>query len=171
MSDLEPVVVTGGVPVFESADWNEHVETYKALDTRIQADKWRQAAVCASLTGNWGERGEVLARFASEVFASARTIYDYAATWKAFANRERSEILSFTHHSIAARAEDPEAAIERAEIEELSTRELAQIVHAEREVENVEIARSMRVCPTCNGAGEIPDEDSSLARPLRKDCV
>ncbi len=146
MNDLPALV--GDLPVFQSEDYLEHVEMWRALEEAGDDVKWRQAAVAASLTAKWGEKAQVLSQFASEVGCSARRIYEYAATWKAFASARKSEILSFHHHTIAARAEEPEAAIERAEIEGLSTREL------ERDVSGKE-PEPMERCPTCNGRGRV----------------
>lgn len=66
-------------------------------------------------------------------------------------HRKRSQILSFKHHTIAARAEDPDQAIEEAEVEEMSTREL------DRKVSGKE-PEPMQRCPTCNGRGRVPVE-------------
>ncbi len=152
MTELERIP-DSGLPVFESDDWNEHVEVWRSLDSRIQDDKWRMAAVAASLTATWGEKGEVMARFAHEAGTSGRRVYEYAATWKAWASRERSQTLSFHHHTIAARSEDPEGAIEAAEVEELSTRQLERRIKPEEP----EATETMR-CPRCGGTGEVPVE-------------
>lgn len=155
-SDLARLPEGVDLPVFRAESWEEHVETWRALEEVAEDAKWKQAAIAASLTARWGEKGEVLSRFASEVGCSARRVYEYAATWKAFASARRSEVLSFHHHTLAARAEDPQRAIEKAEVEGLSTRELAEEIRREEEPGEVEVVQKMMVCPTCGGSGEVP---------------
>lgn len=153
----------GTLPVFRGSSWEEHVETWRALEEVTEDAKWKQAAVAASLTARWGEKGQVIARFAHEVGCSSRRVYDYAVTWKAWASRfgKRSQILSFHHHTIAARDPDPEEAIEIAEVEGLSTRELAGVVKERRtrrgSESGAEVVGTM-VCPRCGGSGEVPLE-------------
>ena len=55
----------------------------------------------------------------------------YARTYRAFEMRPRVRILGFTHHSIAARSEDPQRAIEEAADKLLSTRQMEVRVEAE----------------------------------------
>ncbi len=137
----------GGLPTFKGKDWNEHVETARALIESLDNHRWHLAAVCASVDTKYGE--ESLSQFASEIGMSTRTVYSYAQTYRGFESRKRSQILSFHHHTIAVRAEDPEKAIEEAEDEELSTRELESRISGKE-------AEPMEKCPTCNGRGRIP---------------
>jgi hypothetical protein len=146
-----------GFPTFKGQDWSEHVETARALIESLEGHRWALAAVCASVDVKYGE--ESFAQFASEIAWSTRSVYAYAQTYRAFESRNRSQILSFHHHTIAARAEDPEEAIEMAEVEELSTREL------ERRLQGRE-AEEMEKCPTCDGRGRVP---ATLVSPQTTD--
>lgn len=161
MSEIQLYEPPNGLPEFKSTDWDEHVEVWRGLDDHINEQRWRMAAVAASLTACWGERGKVLSRFAHEAGTSARRVYEYAATYRAFEVRERSQILSFHHHTLAARDEEPETVIDQAEIEELSTRDTAERVRERRQIAEGRpepVTQPMRTCPTCDGDGEIPVE-------------
>lgn len=162
MNELAEIAMPdSGLPAFTSGDWGDHVETWRSLQEVEEDAKWKQAAIAASLTARWGDRTQMFAQFASEVGCSARRVYEYAATYRAFKARERSRILSFHHHTIAARDPDPEHAIDEAEIEELSTREMAPKVS-----ERIRASRGdgdsepgMKTCPTCDGKGKVEVEE------------
>ncbi|MCL6437233.1 MAG: hypothetical protein K6T51_01370 [Rubrobacteraceae bacterium] len=144
----------GALPVFRGESWEEHVSAWLEVEESMQNHLWALAAIAASVTTRYGEKA--IPKFASEVGYSTRRIYELASTYRAWQYRERSQGLSFQHHAVAARAEDPEAAIERAEVEGLSTRELAAEVRREKE-EGAEVVEMMP-CPTCGGTGEVPKE-------------
>lgn len=149
MSETLPAL-SGGLPTFQGDTWEDHVSAWAQVEDEMQDRLWMLAAVAASVTTVYGDQS--IGAFASEVGCSARRIYDYAATYKAWQSRARSQILSFKHHTIAARAEDPDQAIEEAEVEEMSTREL------DRKVSGKE-PEPMQRCPTCGGRGRIPLEN------------
>ena len=115
-------------PVFRGESYEEHVSTWLEVDRSVQGHYWMLGAVAASLKEKYGE--DAFAKFASEVGSSRRRVYEYAETYEAYNDEkcERSHILSFHHHTVAARSEDPAQALETAEREELSTRELEQLV-------------------------------------------
>ncbi len=71
------------------------------------------------------------ATFAADVGVSARTVRDYARTYRVFETGTRVPILSYTHHRVAARSEDPQRAIEEAADKLLSTRQMEVRVEAE----------------------------------------
>ena len=148
MSETLPAP-TSDLPVFQGETWEEHVSAWAQVEDEMQDRLWMLAAVAASVTTVYGDQS--IGSFAAEVGCSARRVYDYAATYKAWQSRQRSQSLSFHHHTIAARAEEPEKVIEEAEIEEMSTREL------ERKVSGKE-SEPMERCPTCNGRGRVPVE-------------
>jgi hypothetical protein len=148
------------LPVFESEDWQEHVEAWRAEEDKQLKSKWEQAAIAANLTAVWGERTAVIERFAHEAKCSARRVYEYAYTYRAFQSRERSQILTFSHHTKAARSADPQRAIDTAEVQEFSTRELdthidTQIGRVDRETGEVVTRQGhYERCPNC-GQGQI----------------
>ncbi len=71
------------------------------------------------------------ATFAADVGVSSRTVRDYARAYRAFETGTRVPILSYTHHRIAARSEDPQRAIEEAADKLLSTRQMEVRIEAE----------------------------------------
>lgn len=143
MSDLLPHdeveagsgVYPSGLPVFKGEAWEDHVNAWMLVSEQIEDYRWQLAAIAASLHKRYGEN--VAGKFASEVGVSAETIRRYARAYRAFSkenneNAQRSPILTLTHHAIAARFNDPQKAIEEAEDEQLSTRQME--VRAEAEV-------------------------------------
>ena len=110
------------LPVFAGDSWDEAVTTWQALEDSAQAHLWHMGAIADSITARYGEAD--VKRFAYEVRRSTRRIYQLATTYRAFKDKKRSEILTFTHHQIAAEHERPEEMITLAEVEELSTRQL-----------------------------------------------
>lgn len=113
-------------PVFRGESYEEHVSTWLDIDRSVQGHYWMLGAVAASLVKKYGE--DVAGKFASDVNSSRTRIWEYAATYKAWENYDRSEFLSFKHHTLAARSQHPQKALEVAEEEELSTRELEEFV-------------------------------------------
>lgn len=124
-----------GLPVFKGEAWEDHVNAWMLVSEQIENYRWQLAAIAASLHKRYGEN--VAGKFASEVGVSAETVRRYARAYRAFSkenneNAQRSPILTLTHHAIAARFADPQKAIEEAEDEQLSTRQME--VRAEAEV-------------------------------------
>lgn len=111
-----------GLPVFLGKTYEEHVDAFQGIDRSLDARLWALAAVAASLKTRYND--QTVQKFAHEVRHSAVYVYELAATYRKFENSTRVEILSFTHHRIAARAKDPQKAINAANDEEMSTREL-----------------------------------------------
>src|SRR5215204_3838379 len=138
---------TGELPTFTAEDWESHVSTALALIETGENVLWHLAAVCASFSTKYGDNS--LSTFASEIGYSAARVYDLAATHKCWQSYKRSEILSFHHHSVAARSVDPEKAIAEAEDEHLSTRQLSRRIEGKDE-------EVLEKCPTCDGRGRIP---------------
>lgn len=119
-----------GLPVFLGETFEEHVETFEGIDKSIDARKWALAAIAASLKTKYDE--QTIANFAHRVRHSAAYIWELALTYRKFENSPRGEILSFTHHRIAAHSKNPLKAIKVAEDEEMSTRELEQWVKRQK---------------------------------------
>lgn len=122
----EIALVRDGLPVFHGESYEEHVSTWLEVDSSVQGHYWMLGAVAASLIKRYGE--DVTGKFASDVGASRDRIWRYARTYRAWENLQRSNLLSFQHHTIAARSDDPQRALEVAEDEQLSTRELEEFV-------------------------------------------
>lgn len=111
-----------GLPVFMGETFEEHVDTFEGIDKSIDARQWALAAVAASVKTKYNEKTVI--NFAHRVRHSVTYIYELALTYRKFQNSPRGEILSFTHHKIAAHSKNPQKAIQVAEDEEMSTREL-----------------------------------------------
>lgn len=118
-----------GLPVFKGETFEAHIDAWLILAEEIEDHRWQLAAVAASLGKRYGE--DVAGKFASEVGVSAETVRRYARAYRAFQNARRSPILTLTHHAIAARFRDPQRAIEVAEDEGHSTRDMEVRAEAE----------------------------------------
>lgn len=152
----ELALTTEELPTFKGTEYEDHVNTWLDVDRSVQGHYWMLGAIAASLVKEYGE--DAIGKFAGDVGASKQRIWRYARTYRDWENFQRSNILSFHHHSVAGRSDDPQRAIEVAEDEQLSTRELETFVktgelpnHDEteklEEVEDVggmEIARIVR---------------------------
>src|SRR5215217_6284654 len=143
----------------------EHVETWRLLNDSIEGHKWQMSAIAESLYQRFGT--DAIREFAGLAGTSERRVEEYAKTYREWKGRERSRILSFHHHTIAARSPDPEAAIQVAEDEHLSTRELERYIQREARVEaGQDPEPELETCPMCKGAGVVeakPEVDSDSA--------
>lgn len=124
MSEL--ALVQDELPVFRGQSYEEHVSTWLEVDRSVQGHYWMLGAVAASMVKRYGD--DVAGKFASDVGASRDRIWRYARTYRAWENLQRSNFLSFQHHTIAAKSDNPQKALEVAESEGLSTRELEDLV-------------------------------------------
>lgn len=114
------------LPVFGGESYEDHVSGWLAVDTSLQGHYWALGSIAASLEKRYGE--DVMGKFASDVRSSRTRIREYALTYRTWQNDERSSFLSFHHHTIAARFEDPQLALKVAGDEDLSTRELEEFI-------------------------------------------
>ncbi len=155
MSELERLPETG-LPTFESRDWDSHVAAWREVHDQLEERLWALGAIAASLTRSYGDKA--IPAFASEVNYSARRVWELAATYKAWENRDRAHDLSFKHHTIAARAEDPDEAIEMALTSEkpMSAEDLRVAIKGQQEPRAVEVVATTRPCEACGGTGEVP---------------
>lgn len=110
------------LPIFNGKSFDEHVTQWQSVGGAIDQKLWKLAAIAASLVTRYGD-GQVKS-FSEKVAVSTQRIYEIAATYRKFENSERSEKLSFHHHTIAARSCEPALAIKLAETKGWSTREL-----------------------------------------------
>ena len=120
------LIESGELPAFRGESYEEHVSTWLTVDESVQGHFWMLGAIAASLDKKYGE--DIMGKFASDVRSSRTRIREYAATYKAWENNDRSAFLSFKHHTIAARSEDPPKVLAIAEEQEFSTRELEEFV-------------------------------------------
>lgn len=115
---------------FRGTTFEEHLGCWQEIASEVERDSWMLGAIAASLVTKYNDA--TIDRFAHEVRLSARRVREIAQTYRAFQNGERSPILSFHHHTVAARGiekgVDPVDAIHRAEDKEWSTRELETFV-------------------------------------------
>lgn len=99
---------------FVGKTFEDHVGCWQEVDGQVQKDKWKLGAIAASLDVKYDDK--TVSRFAYETRRSARRVREYAQTYRTFPKMaSRSPILSFHHHTVAARADDPIDAINRAE--------------------------------------------------------
>lgn len=129
MPDQEQMSFTpakDGLPIFHGKTYEDHLEAWKHINESVECRLWALGAIAASLVTKYGD-GDVK-KFAYDVRLGRSRIYEIADTYRKFQKSERSEILSFHHHTIAAKAEDPVAAIKKAEDGEWSTRQLDHYV-------------------------------------------
>lgn len=139
-------------------DWEGCVSAFIQAKQEAEEKLWEMGEIAASVDRTYGTRA--IPKFASEVGYSARRIYELAATWAAWESRGRSQVLSFGHHEAIAGSENPEELKERAEDDQLSVREVKEIVQGEQQkrIEEEhgasEVVRMMK-CPRCLGAGEV----------------
>ena len=114
------------LPVFHGESWEEHVQTWLDLERVVTDQRWRQAAVIASLETRYGENS--LDKFAQDVGISPKRLYEYRAAYRVYQFSGRPENLDFYHYVIASRAENPAELIEQAAADGLSTKALRRIV-------------------------------------------
>lgn len=111
---------------FAGTSWEEHVEAWREIQESVTEHFWALGAIGDSLARNYGD-GDIK-RFAQEVGLSQKRIYKLVSTYRGWRGKQRSQMLSFTHHEEALRAPDPVEAIEKAEEEGWSSRQLARWV-------------------------------------------
>lgn len=151
------------LPTFDSSSFDEHVEVWRTVDESMQNHLWMLAAIAASLVKRYGE--DSAGRFASEIGRSTRTVRRFAHTYHEWEKRSALTVLSFQHHTIAARDPEPEEVIAMAHDNEWSTRELEVAVKERRsktkgakkyqdeeeETDVEENKEAMVLCPCCEG--------------------
>lgn len=157
MSEIEKAARPNTLPTFSGShrSWDEHVNEWRTMAESLEDHLWYLGSIAASITTKYGDRA--IPEFAQAVNYSPRRIYEMAATYRAWECRDRAHDLSFKHHTIAARSEDPERVIEAAlsSPKPMSTRELERVVKAEDEPESVEKVKT-RICEACGS--EVPVE-------------
>lgn len=115
-----------GLPEFHGETYEDHLEAWTHVNESIEGRLWALGAIACSLVTKYGDG--TVKRFAHDVRLSRWRIYEIADTYRKFQKSERSQILSFHHHTVAAKAEKPSEAIKKAEDNEWSTRQLDHYV-------------------------------------------
>lgn len=120
MADL--VASENELPVFIGTSYEDHISAWIQASQEIDERQWMLGAIAASLETTYGDR--IINKFAGEVMQPARTIWQYAQVYNTFEKRERSQILSWSHHLIASLMPDPVGFLHQAEDEGWSVREM-----------------------------------------------
>lgn len=149
------------IPSLEAAEWETLVSAWLEIHESVQAHLWALSKLAAQVEARYGE--DSFGAFAGEVGYSARRVYEFAYTYKNWLDKRPSQILSFSHHTIAARSKDPQAAIVQAETNRYSTRQLSEEIAANPALKRDKPRREVRYgldeevqeCPTCHGRGRV----------------
>lgn len=123
-----PVPITSIIREAKVESWDDHVEAWHALGRKAEDAAWGRAAVAASLRHRYGEKA--IEKFAAEVGQSRTNVFRLAQIHIAYVEKSRRrDNLSFAHHIEALTAPDPGAALEQAEREGWSVRDLRRHLH------------------------------------------
>lgn len=160
-----------GLPVFSGEGFEEHVETWCTVDDSMQNHLWMLGAIAASLEKKHGEDSTGL--FASKVGRSQRTIRRFARTYREWEKRSALTVLSFQHHTIAARDKNPEKVLQMAHDNQWSTRELEAAVkdrngNKDADEPEEEEGQAMMICPSCGGNGLVAAKKALKIRKKSK---
>ncbi len=140
--------------VEEGPSWEEHVSEWTSAAGQVFAGQMRQARVAASVARVYGNGS--MEAFAKEVGASRSTVYDYARVWWIYGHilseRPDDSPLTISHYVEASYAPDPLKAIEEAEDEGLTTR---QIEKRRKEPEATPQLITHIICPECSAMSPI----------------
>jgi hypothetical protein len=121
-------LVDGTLPVFTSDAWEDHVQAWIDAEALVTDQRWRQAAVCASLAIHFGEQS--VEKFAESVAVHPRRVYEYRAVYQLASQfRERPPNLQFSHFVVASSADDPVAVLEAAAENGLSVRQVKRLIN------------------------------------------
>lgn len=119
-----------GLWEFHGTTPEQHLVCWQEIAAEAERDLWQLGAIAASLVTKYDE--DTIGTFAHKVRLSPRRVREIGQTYRAFQNGGISPILSFNHHTIAARGKkkgiDPVEAIQRAEDKEWNAEELAYFV-------------------------------------------
>lgn len=169
MSEDLPIGIDDGLPVFQGTSFEQHVSTWRTVDESMESHLWMLGAIAASVEKKYGE--DATGRFAEEVNKSRQTIRRFASTYREWEKRSALSVLTFHHHTIAARDPAPEEIIALARDKHWSTRELESAVkdrrkqrggaakygkRKEKEQSDKQDQEQMMICPRCEGSGYVP---------------
>ena len=133
MTDTQSLIVggfgrvDGDLPVFTSAAWEDHVSAWLDAEDAATEQRWRQAAICASVATHYGE-GSV-EKFAESVGVHPRRVYEYRAVYQiAMQLADRPPNLQFSHYVVASAADDPIEVLRLAAEDTLSVRQTKRLI-------------------------------------------
>lgn len=119
-----------GLWEFHGTTPEEHLTCWQEIASEVERDLWQLGAIAASLVTRYDE--DTIGTFAHKVRLSPRRVREIAQTYRAFENGGASPILSFKHHSVAARAKkkglDPVEVVQKAEDLEWNPEELGYFI-------------------------------------------
>jgi hypothetical protein len=115
-----------GLPIFHGVTYEEHLEAWRHVTESVECRMWALAAIVASLERSRGAAAVV--EFAKDVSVSKSRLYSMAKTYRAFENSKRLENRSFHLHTVAAEADNPVAAINKADSHGWTTRQLERYI-------------------------------------------
>lgn len=157
-----------GEVVEDKPDWESLISEWAEGARFAFAGQLRQARAIASVSRYYGRTS--IEKFAAEVGCSKSWAYDLCRVWQTYSHRfEDGEIstrlespLGISHYVKASYARDPQAAIEKAEDERQTTRQIEASNQEEKEQEHAgderaEVVKTMP-CPQCGGEGRVPVE-------------
>ncbi len=108
--------------VFTGGSWEEHVEAWREIQGSVTEHFFALGAIGDSLARNYGDSD--IERFGRELGISRNRIYVLVRVYRGWKGKQKSPMLSFTHHEVALDAPDPVEALARAEDESWSTRQM-----------------------------------------------
>lgn len=153
-------LITGDIPGYDDL-------MQRALDCieNEQNSRWTLGAICSLMVNIMSaKRGDLAAMFN----CSSQYISELMRTWAAFPTEEmRVPDLSWQHHRLAARTDDPSGWIDRTVDNEWSTRELTVAIKAAKDGEKPEEEAAMeRARRALNLVSKIMNEDDEAAHWL-----
>ena len=92
--------------------WDRYVKQFREADREQQDSLWTKGDIALEVDTKYGEGS--LERFAEDVGVSANRLWELRNTSRIFEKHERSSNLSFQHHVIASRTDDPHGWIKKA---------------------------------------------------------
>lgn len=113
-----------GLPLFAGTSWEDHVSSWFETAQMIEDGLWLRGAIAASLDTKYGT--SAIDKFAGEVMLTGRTLRLYKQVYVFYQNGNRFPNLSWKHHLVAMYAPDPVVALQTAEDEGLSARNMAE---------------------------------------------
>lgn len=108
------------------AQWSQYVDAFLKAEGVEQESLWTRADIVLEVNTRYGE-GSV-ENLADDVDVSARRLWEMRRTAATFQKCERSQYLSFHHHTLATRTDDPHEWIAAAFHNNWSTRDLDQVI-------------------------------------------
>lgn len=130
-----PGVEPGPTETTERRSYEQDLALFQGLLERQEETLWEQSQAAALMEAKYGR--ETARMIASDTGLSASYVRMLTATYKAFPTPEiRAADLSFSHHRIAARTEDPQKWIELAVSGDMSCEDLRREINQAKDKMN-----------------------------------